>query len=207
MALPNIVATGRHKLFPEGRGKRLIEVARTLGASVELDVVIHDQQRGYWCWAASAAGIATAYGKRTSQCAVASMVFSALKKKTVVCCANRSRSDCDKPQRFKLPLRLVGHLDDFIARPFNNALTAIRTEINQGTPIGIRIGFTTSRVGHLIVVHGYDVDASGDPHVLIGDPSSSTAVIPLATLIRGYRGHGFWHSTYTTRGPRPVPRK
>lgn len=203
MAIPQIILSTLAELplvVPEDQARE----------SVELDVTVPDQQRTNWCWAAVAVGIGRAYGGSPTQCGVAAKVLTLLNRNvTVRCCVNGSKRDCNGPQKLSTALMLPGqvHLqrNDFSVAPPQTSWAFIKNSIDAGRPIAVRIGFPGVSSGHVIVIHGYDTSGGGR-YVLIGDPSSVTAIVPLATLIRGYLG-GVWHSTYLTSGSRPVPRK
>ncbi|MGZ8729820.1 MAG: papain-like cysteine protease family protein [Thermoanaerobaculia bacterium] len=174
----------------------------------ELKVTVPSQKpRNNWCWAAVAVGIAHAYGDtKLTLCKVASCVLH-----PKICCAGGSTTDCDSAQHLSNALKLKhcsGH-DHFqrplqIKNPADDGWALIVRKIDDRTPIAVRIG-TGIKVGHFIVVKGYDHGGNGERQVIICDPKTSSSTIPLSKLNKGYLVDGTWTHTYETKGDQEVP--
>ena len=103
-------------------------------AGKTLKFTIEPQRQNQWCWAAVTASIATFYRNRGwSQCRVVNDRLGETE-----CCSDGSSSACNRPWYLDKALSRVGNLGGFT----KGALTAqeVRTEIDNGRPIGVRIG-------------------------------------------------------------------
>ena len=76
----------------------------------------------------------------------------------------------------------------------------MKTEIDAGRPISVRIGWAEGG-GHNPVVVGYRSDTGGD-WVGVADPWYGPSDVRLTTFSTAYQGSGSWTDTYRTRTAR-----
>lgn len=161
--------------------------------SKSLGFDIEAQQQTQWCWAAVAVSVARFY-KSASSSTQCSVVSAELNQAT--CCTNGGTNKCNKPWFLENALQRVEHLDG--ARIDTHLqFGEVVTEIDEGQPLGVRIGWKGGG-GHFVVVDGY---ATASQMVDVKDPWEDGHVfIPYATLRDRYNGNGSWTHSYRTKG-------
>lgn len=163
----------------------------TVAAWQRLAFVMQGQQQTQWCWAANATSVAAFYDPSTTwtQCG---LVNDELGQST--CCSNGGSSACNKPWYLDKALQRVGHLDTWSsgAATFGD----VRTEIDSGRPLGVRIGWSGGG-GHFLMIDGYLDDTTH--RVAVDDPWFGASDITYATLVSSYQGSGSWTHSYETQ--------
>src|SRR5689334_4339996 len=113
---------------------------------VKLPLDVPVQALTLWCWAACAVGVADYFGVHSwTQCQVASAVTGRS------CCP--SGSGCNSREKLSDALHQVDHLLKLENRRLS--FDEIRSEIDAGLPVAIRILWSADRRGHFLVIHGY----------------------------------------------------
>lgn len=174
------------------------------GKAKHLRFVMEPQGPSLWCWAATAASIATYYaevlkvGQAMTQCQVAETCLTPLK-----CCPppTDDHDPCNKEQGMDIALVNIGHRN---GGAIQGAIefSAIVNEIDGDRPICCHISWSDSNAGdggHFVTIVGYD-DASQFVDVCDCDPhAGGPQTLPLKTLLDGtYRNAGTWDGTYLT---------
>jgi hypothetical protein len=176
-----------------------VEAQEGTMAEIMLDVKLEKQDQDRWCWAAVSMGIANAYGDfaETQQCVVASRVLSPL-----LCCPKGKNDSCNVGQTLTTPLNT--HLQAEI----NGALTFafVKTNIDDGNPIAVRIGWGDGGNGHAVVISGYYEDESNQD-VYVCDPYLGGRGIGYVfeEFRDNWQQQGAWTFTYLTTGVTTVP--
>lgn len=168
-----------------------------------LKVEIPIQRRDNWCWAAVATGIACAYGdtELTSQCKVATRIFSTENPPRQCCPSDENGGDCDVPKPLTHALRIPGHeYLDKVLGPGPQSWDFIKKEIDEKRPIGVCI-LRSGNQGHFLAITGYREDTIGnrvEKYIYYDDPLVSRGVRTLESF--AMRSDGKWFITYTTKG-------
>jgi hypothetical protein len=161
--------------------------------SANLNFRIETQQGDLLCWAAVASSVSAFYAPVSfwTQCAVAGAVL-----KVNTCC--QALAGCDRDSLLDAALATTGNL----AQPPVGQLdfNAIKTEIDQGRPIGIRGSFSVN-VGHFLILSGSDDSAAGQETVVLHDPAGTSATVLYSDFVQpdGYESAGLWTNSYLTR--------
>lgn len=173
---------------------------------VELDLRVEQSGLDDWCWAAVALGIGKGFANpaMTNQCTIATNVLNTGQGPAIVCCP-----PLDQPRRdfcnttHDLPAALGPHHRGTLEVNARPDRARVKTEIDGGFPIGVRIQFRdANRRGHFIVISGYLGDGPAmkllvwDPDLLLGRPTP----VPFDLAVNRYRGSGEWQQTYLTQG-------
>ncbi|MCX5542095.1 hypothetical protein M3A49_21715 [Paraburkholderia sp. CNPSo 3076] len=148
------------------------------------------QQQTEWCWAATAASVATFYAKREvqTQCQIASACLNDLP-----CCSAPLPTGCNTTHALEPALEVIGHyVSDAQQTPFQP--TALENELNEQHPVCCHIQWTDGS-GHFNAIYGYDPSV-GD--VDVGDPYYGDQTIPYTTLADDYHSGGNWDYYYLT---------
>lgn len=152
-----------------------------------LNFTVEHQRQTQWCWAAVTSSVA-AYYRRSNwpQCRVVTVGLG-----QAACCASGSSAECNKPWYLDKALDLVGSLGAFTSLPL--PLQEVRSEIDAGRPIGVRIGWGGGG-GHFVAIGGY----SGQDVVDVHDPWFGHSSVDLMTFRARYQGNGRWTHSYRT---------
>ena len=94
------------------------------------------QQQTQWCWSATATSVAHYYNGASTwtQC---SLVNAELGRTD--CCTAPSSANCNQPWTLNTVLTRVGHLASFTGG--STSFADVRNEIDNGRPLGVRIGW------------------------------------------------------------------
>jgi hypothetical protein len=162
-----------------------------------LRVRVPRQEQKNWCWAAVASGVSEAYtGAAVRQCVIASGVT---KKK---CCPNGSTA-CDKAK--PLPAALGKNYRDRFTDPAHRTPDFVKSHIDTGYPLGVRIHRRHSGSGHFVVISGY-LEVGGELDLYVCDPQYGTREPwRFDSFLRNYEQGGYWHHSYETTGAKRVP--
>src|SRR5580692_292588 len=140
--------------------------------SNQLSLNMQQQKQDNWCWAAVATSIAQFLDNPTqwTQCALAS---TQLNQGNDGCCTDGDNPDtCDTIAHLETSLSLVGHRSPAQPNPSPGitGTDVIKQEIDDGRPLGVRIGWDDSLdQGHFVLITGYD-DSTANFVVMINDP-------------------------------------
>lgn len=77
-------------------------------------------------------------------------------------------------------------------------LPTVRTEIDNGNPLGARIGWNQGG-GHFVAIFGYDDTDEANELLSIGDPWSGNSIVAYDEFTSNYQGSGKWTHSYFTR--------
>jgi hypothetical protein len=152
-----------------------------------------------WCWAATAAAIASFYalvdnvGRVLTACQVATECLF------TPCCPDPADPADPRNREYALEgaLSAVGHLAQDPVMGALDFATIVR-EIDGDRPVCCHIAWDTSNPdnGHFNAIVGYD---SGDQDVDICDCLYGNQTLPYATFTNAYEGKGTWDWTYLTK--------
>ena len=191
---PSLLTSDRVPIFASGAAA----VRRTAAAGVagwrRLTVKEQSQQQTEWCWDASSLSIHAYYDPDSTwtQCA-----FAGRKIGRSDCCTHPGSDVCNQPNYPDEALTLLGN---FAGLAGALAMPAVKTEIDAGRPVSVRIGWSEGG-GHNPVIVGYRSDSGGD-WVAVADPWYGPSDVRLATFSTAYQGSGSWTDTYRTRSAR-----
>jgi hypothetical protein len=211
MALPNVIQQNLAPFLRQGELETFLVERRSAPSASRLalrerseggrrlHVEIPDQKMGNWCWAAVAAGIATAFGEAIEQCEIASSV------QRIRCCSNPPDEDANQVQPLSPALSIFGHdhFGGFLSTDETAPLLSpseawqyLTDHIDRGLPVPVRIAFGERDVyGHFVCVTGYETDGSAR-YVIVGDPGSDRWYFAINEFISGYLQDGRWDTTY-----------
>jgi Papain-like cysteine protease AvrRpt2 len=147
-----------------------------------------------WCWAACAQMVLRYYGDANiKQCDIAHKAFPQIGCCNAPATCNQRLSRDEVTQLWqncgmqRLPYKQAVGFD------------VLQTEINDSRPV--EVGITRpSRGGHLAVVRGWSLTASGQM-VNVADPLFEIGNIPFSWLQKGY-GYGQWSDTWAGLEPK-----
>ena len=152
---------------------------------------MQSQQQTNWCWAATSTSTAVYYNATTTwtQCTVANGETG-----RTDCCGTGGSGACNVYGFLDTALTRVGHFDhrDNSAGTF----ASMKTEINAGRPVGIRVAWSGGGADFLAII-GYLDDATN--YVAVDDPIYGKSDITFATLTSTYQSTGSWTHTYYTK--------
>jgi hypothetical protein len=168
---------GRLETVPAPRWRRV---------GLALERQLHSQ----WCWAACSTGVSHFFAPASAwtQCKV---VTAELGMNT--CCQEPAPKRCDRPWYLERALRRTGNLADW--KRGTVPLSAIRTQIDAGRPVGARIAWAGGGA-HFVMISGCLSDATG--MLEVRDSIYGTSEISIANFASGYQGNGSWTHTYFT---------
>lgn len=163
-----------------------------LASPQPLDVQIPHQEQDWWCWCAVAVGVSSFYdsGFQLAQCEAAGRVL----REPAACLDPRS-PHVNVMHELDLALDAFGHMGQVIQGPLK--FSAVQAEIDQGRPIGVRIRFMNSGIGHFAVIRGYRAGAL--QMLSIDDPLYDESEVRYEHFATRYRGTGEWRQSYLTR--------
>jgi hypothetical protein len=160
---------------------------------------IETQQKHNWCWAAVSDTVAHYFfkGVNLTQAQIAKETLGAS-------CSNPD--GCDVPARLEDALRSADKLLKPLlpGRSLNTQLLlgrfltfeAIRSEIDAGRPVCVRIQWSGEDGGHFVMISGYSVSASGEEWVDVADPFYEDSIVPYDQFVTAYLNAGEWSDTY-----------
>jgi hypothetical protein len=152
-----------------------------------LGIVVPQQEKEEWCWAAVCAGLHTFYDHEPiEQCKIAKEILH------VDCCANKKA--CNEPRFLKLVLKDLGYreaIEDIVS------FDVIQAQIDKNRPLCCFIEH--GKIGHFIVISGYDLHSKqvGVLDPAPAGPHDSPRLIPFESFRISYNG-GTWKETYLT---------
>ena len=201
MSLPEVFERTRR---PLGLAAALAAAAESLdaglatlpGQGVTLTFNMETQEQSQWCWAAVAVSVTMFYdtSDTVTQCRVANMVLN-----TNGCCSNPD--PCNEDNFLEDALAQVNHFRAplvFEPLPFSD----VEGEINDGRPLGCRIGWFGGG-GHFVIIHGVSVDQTSSAvnrWVAVADPLFGPSDYLINNFTSGYRqGEGEWTHSYFTQ--------
>jgi hypothetical protein len=125
-----------------------------------LNVMVPEQDRTKWCWAAVGLGVRQAYGSSVNneQCDIASEVLSD------TCCEDSDPCNVGAD----VPPALGRHFEGQRKSKKHRTMKFVKDEINQGHPIAVQI-LRDSGGRHAVVISGY-YDSARGPYLWICDP-------------------------------------
>lgn len=155
----------------------------------ELKFSMQNQLQTNWCWAANATSISQYYNRNTpwTQCRLACNCLN-----RPDCCSNPAPNLCNRPYYLHTALQRTGNLRNFFAGTLTPDM--IRSEIDNGWVIGVRIGWRSDG-GHFVTIHGYD-DRSGELFVYISDPRYGKCYLKVNDFATRYLNEGIWTHTF-----------
>ena len=150
---------------------------------------IQTQEHDQWCWAAVSASIHGYFSGdgALSQCDIACLVLNS------PCCV--SPIPCNTPAFLEDALDKIGKRGDVLPRSLS--FEEIMNQIDQGMPIGVRIGWFDGG-GHFVVIRGYRkaTGASSSVSPTLGLWTRSS----IAMFHVSYLGRGEWTDTFLLKG-------
>ena len=155
------------------------------------DFVMKHQILMNWCWAAVSVSVAEhSTGNPLRECDIAAKCLD------LDCCGQRK--PCDQEFFLDLALKTVGQLK----RVETSRLTfdAIKSEIDAGRPVCVRVEWAKEKTGHFVAITGYDTTPTGRQIVLTDDPFYGKARTEYSTFLTRYQGEGAWTHTYFLKG-------
>jgi hypothetical protein len=160
-----------------------------------LRLVMQPQVGRYWCWAATAASVATFLRNNTwTPCKVASECL------VMSCCTGYAPSPvCDRPYALDAALSKVGCL---YGPPIGGPISfdSVASEIGQRKrPVCCHITWRSAShgaAGHFATLVGFN---PGTLDVVVRDPLfTGDQIIPYSKFKSAYQGDGVWDYTYLT---------
>lgn len=154
---------------------------------------VQAQLQSNWCWAAVSASMAAFFGSSNwTQCKVAAAELGPLQ-----CCGADASSKCNQPWYLDAALARTGHFDHMNAS--NSHFADVRTEINNGRPLGCRIAWSGGGA-HFMTLSGWRVTADGSEYVDVHDPYYGFAQKSYPDFVAAYQSSGdAWTHTYFAR--------
>jgi hypothetical protein len=155
-----------------------------------LAFTMQPQQQTQWCWAAVSTSVSLYYDSSSTwtQCTVANAELG-----QTTCCQNGSTAACNTPWYLDSALQRTGNLDAFSGG--TTAFAGVRTEIDGGRALGVRIGWSGGG-GHFVMVEGYK--PCPEQRVAIDDPWYGASDLTYNAFVSSYQGTGSWTHSYTT---------
>jgi len=192
-SLRPLAPSGRRSAAPVG-GLPKIRV-RKLPVWTRLDTDIPTQEQTQWCWCATSLGVHDYYDRadNTSQCQAANLILGATNA-----CTSPTDAAINKPWFLDQAFDAFGNLREPIIGG-TLGFTDIKAEVNRGTPLGTRIGWSGGG-GHFMVMEAFR--SPGTQMVAIDDPIYGQSDISLATYSTAYQGSGSWTHSYKTKSQR-----
>jgi hypothetical protein len=171
-------------------------IAQSAGGGAQpLAVEIPPQEQEWWCWCAVTAGICSFYDSNFSlrQCEVAARVLN-----QPAACANPDTPPVNVMHDLDLALGEFRHFKGpLIQGPLK--FTAVQAEIDAGRPIGVRIRFRNTGIGHFTVIRGYRGGALKMLSIEDPNPAYDEREVTYDSFVSRYRGWGEWRQSYLTR--------
>lgn len=158
-----------------------------------LPLDIPHQEQDWWCWCAIAVGVSAFYegGFGLSQCEAAARIL-----RQPGACLAPDGPEVNVMHELDLALDEFRH---FRAPVIQGPLKfgAVQAEIDAGRPVGVRIRFMDSGIGHFTVIRGYRAGALR--MLAIDDPLYDESEVVYDHFVHRYRGTGVWRQTYLTQ--------
>lgn len=162
---------------------------------------IEKQRRGNWCWAAVTTSLLNYFNPNNelTQCDVVKECFSITRgfETETDCCQHSRKKECNKTFKLGDALDIMGFMSSRCNYPLS--LEELRHQINQGAPVGVRIGWQGGG-GHFVIITAVGhQDKRGDDHtwVRVADPKDPAAsYITYWALKNRYKGEGKWTHSY-----------
>ncbi len=153
-------------------------------------LAMQPQLESQWCWAACSTSVSHLFdaGSSWTQCRVVNAELA-----QTGCCQDGASGQCNRPWYLDRALTRTGNLAGQSAG--TAPISRIRSELDAGRPIGIRIGWAGGG-GHFVMISGCFDDATGILEVR--DSIYGTSEISIAAFSSGYQGSGSWTHTYFT---------
>ena len=153
-------------------------------------LAMQPQLESQWCWAACSTSVSRLFDASSSwtQCRVVNAELA-----QTGCCQDGASGQCNRPWYLDRALTRTGNLAGQSAG--TAPISRIRSELDAGRPIGIRIGWAGGG-GHFVMISGCFDDATGILEVR--DSIYGTSEISIAAFSSGYQGSGSWTHTYYT---------
>lgn len=164
-----------------------------VGGTQPLPLDIPHQEQDWWCWCAIAVGVSSFYDGAfgLSQCQAAARVL-----RQPGACISPDSPEVNVMHELDLALGEFQHFrGPVIQGPLE--FSAVRAEIDAGRPVGVRIRFMDSGIGHFTVIRGYR--AGGFRMLSIDDPLYDESEVAYEHFVSRYRGTGAWRQTYLTQ--------
>lgn len=148
------------------------------------------QQQSNWCWSATSVSIRRYYqpGSTLTQCQLVNS-----RRGLSNCCTSGSSDACNKPDKTAQALNGLGHLASDQGSSSTRAKVA--SELAAGRPLGIRIKWQGTDVGHANVICGMD---EGDL-LIVRDSIYGDQVLDFDVFSTAYQTNGSWDRTYFTK--------
>ena len=172
----------------------ILDLIRKLTRRRCLCFVMHAQEQTQWCWSATATSVALYYNAVSTwtQCSLVNAEFGRSD-----CCTSPASNNCNLPWTLDTALTRVGHLAAVTGT--TTTFADLRTELDNGRPLGARIGWSGGG-GHFNIVSCYTWNLLLRAQTLqIEDPWYGTSVWDYDTFRTAYQGTGSWTHSYRTK--------
>lgn len=157
-----------------------------------VDIEVPHQDESQWCWCAVTVGVNHHFDKSfaLSQCQTAAIVLG-----VADACSRPGDDDINTLFALDDSLKKFGHLKAMKvgSLPF----AAIRQEIDDKRPVGVRILFLETGTAHFTVIRGYRTEPV--PILLIDDPLYDESEWSYQEFVASYKGSGEWRHSYLTQ--------
>lgn len=162
---------------------------------VRLDTEIPQQEQTQWCWAATSLGTHQYYQRTdtTTQCQAVNLILGVANA-----CTSPTDAAINQPWFLDQALSAFGNLRAPIVSGTLN-FTGLRAEIDGGTPLGTRIGWSGGG-GHFMVIEGYRNTIT--KMLTIHDPIFGQSDMTYTAYATNYQGSGTWTHSYQTKSHR-----
>ena len=170
-----------------------------------LDFEMIDQQKSYWCWAATAQSVAKFYDEESNwiQCDIAAKTIN---REGHNCC---NGEPCNTPWELPPALDVTGNSNGFIEEPI--PWEKLVEELSNDRLVCALIEWTSSdgdsRIGHFVTIYGFVEVKDGLQLVYVEDPSTNQGFqfIPFQEFQTNYISQSFgdrgrWIQTFLTIG-------
>lgn len=148
------------------------------------------QDRDNWCWAAVADYIAFSLSAAPGQCVIANACLPH------VCGGGCLDKACDIPYALEHSLNCVGQTAQ--CQPSALSEHKVVAELDAGRPVGVRIAWRNSTLGHFLTIVGYVFDDKGGRKYVVYDPAPPGVIEYLSPyyLAKNYKSQGIWSHSY-----------
>ncbi|MBY3116691.1 papain-like cysteine protease family protein [Rhizobium laguerreae] len=172
--------------------------------SKKLSLSIALQEQSNWCWAAVSHSISQFYDSASAwtQCKI---VNEGLDRQDCCGSAASNRVRCNVPWYLDRALSLTSNFVDLLtahAPAPAMSFAAIQTQINKGTAVCTRVGWTGGG-GHFQAIVGWTIGSSGDEYIVVSDPIYKETTILVRDFAASYQAGGKWTHAYLT-APAPT---
>ena len=148
------------------------------------------QDRDNWCWAAVADYIAFSLSSAPGQCVIANACLPH------VCGGGCSNQACDVPHRLEHSLSCAGHPAQHVPGALSEQVVV--AELDAERPLGVRIAWRNTTLGHFLTIVGYVFDDKGGRKYVVYDPAPPGTIEYLSHyyLATNYKSQGTWTDSY-----------